>query len=79
MWETGCTILNLTDLSFAFVVPPLAERAAGPASVPTMRSSSRPLSGKQYLTAFGHESEYREPVHGHMAMHGAMRHMHGAM
>ncbi len=54
-------------------------RACGPASKRTYDALKlRPLSGKQYLTAFGHESE-AVGRYMHMAMHGAMRYMHGAM
>ncbi|KAI0398709.1 hypothetical protein F4802DRAFT_170980 [Xylaria palmicola] len=61
MWETGCTIFNLTDLSVAFVVP--SRRTCGLAKRSTYDLLKlRSLSGEQYLAAFGHEHEYCGPV-----------------
>ncbi|KAL2281238.1 hypothetical protein FJTKL_11683 [Diaporthe vaccinii] len=61
MWETGCTILNLTDGSFAYVVP--GRRGCGWASKSTYDALKlRPLSGEQYLKAFGQGDEYHWPV-----------------
>ncbi|KAH8750294.1 hypothetical protein F5883DRAFT_224846 [Diaporthe sp. PMI_573] len=61
MWETGCTFVNLTDHSVAFVVP--SHQACGRARKSTYDGLKlRALSGEQYLTAFGHEHEYYRPV-----------------
>jgi hypothetical protein len=61
MWETGVMFLNITKGSFAFVVPSLM--VCGAARQSTFDGLKlRALSGKQYLTAFGHEFEYGQPV-----------------
>ncbi|KAI0466868.1 hypothetical protein F4859DRAFT_286880 [Xylaria cf. heliscus] len=61
MWETGCTILNLTDGSFAYVVP--GRPVCGSASKRTYNALKlRPLSGEQFLKAFGRGDEYDGPV-----------------
>lgn len=60
-WEVGCAILNLTDRSFAFVVPSLQECSWAKKSTYDALKL-RPLSGEQYLKAFASEDEYYRPV-----------------
>ncbi|KAF3760094.1 hypothetical protein M406DRAFT_75448 [Cryphonectria parasitica EP155] len=63
MWEPGCTVIDLTDYSYAFVLP--AYQACGTASKRTYRSLRlRPLDGHQCFTAFGkqHDDPERDGV-----------------
>ncbi|KAJ9137725.1 hypothetical protein NKR23_g8964 [Pleurostoma richardsiae] len=56
MWEPGCTVIDLTDHSYAFVIP--AHQACGMARKRTYRNLRlRPLNGHQWLMAFGLEDE----------------------
>ncbi|KAI0865183.1 hypothetical protein F4860DRAFT_462591 [Xylaria cubensis] len=54
MWEPGCTIIDITDHSYAFFLP--AHQACGRASKQTYRSLRlRPLNGHEWLTGSGEQ------------------------
>ncbi|KAJ9133177.1 hypothetical protein NKR23_g10910 [Pleurostoma richardsiae] len=54
MWEPGCTVINLTDRSYAFVVP--AKKSCGMGDDESYLAL-QPISGHQWLRGFGHHSD----------------------
>ncbi|KAI0431720.1 hypothetical protein F5Y09DRAFT_354693 [Xylaria sp. FL1042] len=58
MWEPGCTIINITDYSYCFVLPPYDSFSTTKKRKRKFaKLACRPISAHQWLSAFGLESE----------------------